>query len=228
MNKLEVEIDKLPKATQNGITDDAERGQPLRFKQMQAVVDFLRKQFDDRLDQMTKVDPDFNGVADYMAHVYEDPDKALPILKQIFSRRPMAPDGITKERVYQYLSEARDAGLTPVSNPITAARLRLSQMDRWITAKEIASRLRGEGVVKPITGGRPDPGYQRLPDPLFGGEQAPDAVASVFHNALDPGLTSHPKFGPAVRGLKTVENVLNQATLGISGFHATGSALNSA
>ena len=140
----------------------------------------------------------------------------------------MAPTGITKARVYQYLSEARDAGLNPVSNPITAARLRLSQMDRWITAKQIASELRGNGIVTPIQGGRVDPGMARLPDPLFGGEQAPEEVASVFHNALDPGLTSHPKFGPVVRGVKYLANALNQFTLGLSGFHGTGSALNSA
>ena len=95
MSNLERQIDKLPKATQNGITDDAERGLPLRAKELQPVADFLRQQFDQRLDEMTRLDPDFHGVADYMAHVYEDPAKALPILQQILRvaqwPRPASP-----------------------------------------------------------------------------------------------------------------------------------------
>jgi hypothetical protein len=230
MQGAERQIDKLPKDEQLAITDNAEHRIPQNSPDLQKVSDYLRSQFDDRLEQIQAIDPEFHGLENYMAHVYEgDPATNAKILRELYARRPMAGSGgFTKARVFETQADALAAGLKPVSNPITAARLRLGQMDRWITAHNVFNELEAQGITHDLPRGqRPMEGYKRLPDPLFGEKQAPEPVANVFENALTPGLTSHAYFGPLTRGYLMANNLLNQANLGISAFHAGTSAINS-
>lgn len=231
MNKSESAIDRLSVDQQRAITDAAETGQTQATPELQKTADALRAMYDDRLAQIKARDPKFEGIADYMAHAWKQPEKAGQLIADYIARKPLAgSQAFKKQRVFMTQAEGVQAGLEPLSdNPVTTARLKLNQMDKWITAFDARKDIEGMGLLKDEpTNGRVPVGYARVNDPLFRGKIVPEETASVLNNTLSPGIMSHPQFGPALRGLRNTANLMNQASLSVSGIHAVTSSLNSA
>lgn len=230
--KAEAMIDTLPKEDQHAITDAAERGEKQSDPRFQKVADYIRSVMDDRLQQIQDRDPEFKGLPDYMGHAWKQPDRANSVLQEFLTRKPLQGDkGFTKGRSIVYQSEGIKAGLEPVTdNPVTMAKLKAHQMDKWITAFDLKKNLTDRGLIQdaPTGNGKVPEGYSQVSDPMFRGKILPDPVASVINNTLSSGPLGHPLYGPALRGLTGVANTINQSNLGLSAFHATESAINSA
>lgn len=229
-NKAERWVGKIPEADQLAITHAAETGAKQPTPALQSLADLIRDQYDDRLDQIQKRDPNFQGIEDYMAHDWKDPRKAGPVIADALKKRPLAGKGeFRKQRVFMTQEEGIAAGLEPKStNPVEQMRNKLHSMDRWITAFDAKESMDQAGLLRPEpkTGRLPD-GYSKVNDPMFKGQMVPDAVASVLNNVLTPGISGHPQFGAAFRGTRIVANMMNEAQLSLSGMHVVTSSINS-
>lgn len=249
-DRVNAEFDKagkflstLPVDKQRAITDLAERGQKQTDPTIQPVVDAIRAVYDDRLAQLQKQGKLSQFVENYMGHLYEKPDAASQVLADL-NRRPLeGSKGFLKQRKIPFQSDAIAAGLTPVTdNPVEMMKLKVHQMDKAITAHDAFQQLDAGGMLKEVTArqGVPD-GYAKIDDKIAtiygkpskkgsiqtdGYVVAPEPVASVINNFLQPGISSDPNFGGLFRGFLGVGNVANQLQLSLSAFHATGMMMN--
>jgi hypothetical protein len=241
MGGAEKLFDRISPEGLDAINDAAERGlpapqvmdakgKPLGSARIQPIIDSIHDLYAKAEEEIRRVNPDFNGIENYMGHLYKDPAKAQEVLAQMFQRGRMAPNGFTKSRSFRFLSDAREAGLEELTkNPVTVAGLRLRQMWKYINAMDVKNEMTERGVMTPIENGRLKDGNSRLPDPIFTNLQAPDPVAKVVNSALAPGMwASNKELSAPYRAYMAGSNTLNQVQLGLSGFHAATSVLNSA
>ena len=139
----------------------------------------------------------------------------------------------------------RQGGLMPVTtNPVELALLKNHEMDRYIMGQKIVQEAKAKGQLQFFRNGEDKPdGYSLINDrvskvfapPMEGGAgpqlvghyYAPDEVATVLNNYISPGLSSTP-LGFMYDGWKWAGNNLNMASLAISAYHATGTAINAA
>lgn len=164
-----------------------------------------------------------------------------------------APAGLEKMTEEQIREEIKNQdGLQPLTlNPIEMAQLRLGQMDKAIYAQEWFQEMKAEGRAVYLSIGKPMPeGWGKIDDKIAnvreyrptekadGSEGAPeviergswivpDGAARIVNNYLSPGISGHETAGPAFRAISAVNNALNMAQLGLSGFHASTIALES-
>jgi hypothetical protein len=235
-------IDKLPVAKQREITDLAERGSSQADPALQPVADSIRAVYDDRLRQIQKVDPTFTGLHDYMGHAYKDPAKAAKVLNELATKRPFeGSKGFKRGRHYVYQSDAIAAGLEPVTdNPVAMMRLKVAQMDKYITAREEFDSLRSQGIMRKVAARKvaemEKKGYAKIEDNIATIFAAPEPQGraqhrrlldgpraggpNVINNYLSPGLRSDKYVGKLFRGYLAAGNLMNQAQLGLSAFHA--------
>jgi hypothetical protein len=228
--KAENALDRLPQDQQRTFTDLAERGALQADPKLQSLADDIRDIYDGRLADIQQRDPEFKGLSDYMGHAFKDVNKAKMFLDQFAAKKPLAGNkSFTKGRAYTFQSDAIAAGLEPVTdNPVTMMKLKVLQMDKWITAHDLGEEMETRGHLKQMPKDqRPPDGWAIINDPMFRGKMAPEGLASVFNNALSTGLRGHKDFGPAIRGVFQVGNLMNQVNLGLSGRHALTSTLNS-
>lgn len=164
-------------------------------------------------------------------------------------RRPIhGPKGFLKHRTIPTTADGIAAGLVPVTtNPIDLTLLKIREMRRYIMAERIIAELKERKLLVFVNGHRPDglsriedrfatvygpkdidvptklggattSGSPTVPSPgrqVMGEWMAPEPVARVLNNFLSPGLRGNAVY-TAVAG---VNNVLNQAQLGLSLFH---------
>lgn len=198
----------------------------------------FRDRWNGRLKQILDTD-DSAGIEQYLKHLWEDRNGSLSnIVNRIkYGKRDLqGPATFRKGRFYQYWSDGLDSGLTPVTNnPIKLQLLGLREIDRFIMAHDIKDQLKDIGLVKFFQRGDDKGDWVRLDDRIFkpklmkdgmvgdfGEYFAPKDVAKVFNDSLAPGFQGNPAFD-IVRGYG---NLLNQAQLSMSAFHATFSTLN--
>lgn len=231
LHDAEVAMDKLPKATQQNITDRHEQGLPQHDPAVQGIMDNLAAGYAEAHDQLRAVKPDVGEWANYLAREWKDPQKAAAVFDQALARRPFAGrSGMLKGRVFEFAADARAAGLEAFTdNPVTMYQRYRAAVDRYTTAKDFQTEFMKRGAIQeaPKNGRLPE-GYVRLTDPIFHNQIAPEALATPLNNLLDAGLAGHPKFGGVYRGVRSAANLANMATMSMSAFHATTSALNSA
>lgn len=168
---------------------------------------------------------------------------------QTGGKRPMeGGKSFLKQRTIPTTAEGIALGLKPVStNPVDLTLLKLREMQRYVMAHQSLQEMNDQGLVKYVGAGAPRPdGYVRIDDNIatvFGPKEgavtlpeganvtpgevgvlgrrimgeywAPSEVAKVVNNYLSPGLRGNAIYD-AYRGLG---NALNQAQLGLSGFH---------
>ena len=241
-------INQLPVDQQRAITDAAETGRSNSLpSSVQKIAGAIQEMYRDRLQQIKDINPNFEGIENYMGHAFKDPKTAADTLREFFSgKRPLQGNkGFLKERNYPTQADAIAAGLEPLTdNPVTMMRLKLGQMDKYITAQNAFEDLKGQGLLKQISARSPVPdGYTKINDNIAtiyappnskGGISikgyliAPDPVAGVINNHLSPGIRNNEYIGPAFRGYLTAGNVMNQSNLGLSAFHAVAASGHSA
>lgn len=218
--------------------DRMENGNPQPDAKQQNASDALRTMLDNKRDEIKALGKghfaSFN--ADYFPHIWERPGT----FGAIFGKRPFeGSKAFLKARKYQTMSDGLKAGLKPASdNPVDLALLKMHEMDRYIMAHQTFNEFKGMGLIKFKREVGPMPiGYKAIDDrivkryiqPPFKGATtkvgeyvAPEHVANVFNNYLSPGLRNKAWF----RGYLTVGNMMNQAQLGLSGFHIMNTGID--
>src|SRR6185312_9937956 len=143
--------------------------------------------------------------------------------------RPRPLEGTSeflKQREYDTFKEGLKAGLQPVTwNPVKMALVRLEQIDKFVSAHEMAESFKKEGLVKFVRiGGEVTEGYVELKDKIFSANKkdaksgalmtfgkwyAPDDLAKAFNNHLSPGWSG----AKAYDVIRNYGKAVNQANL---------------
>jgi len=144
--------------------------------------------------------------------------------------------GFFKRRAFQFESEARAAGFTPIEqNPIR-------QFMHYVeSAKDFEQQMltfrnaENEGLITRVApGGRPPPGTKPIQNRMVklfdehSGETrsyqyyASEPVARIFENALDYGISARPTY----KALYGPATVINTFRVSLSAFHFTLTAIN--
>lgn len=161
----------------------------------------------------------------YFPHIWKDPDAVKAYL-----HKKAALSGSKRfmhERSVLSIQEGLENGLLPrYPNPVDATLAKIHEMSKFVGAHEAAKELFHAKVLRIFREGKEPPEWVPLNDAVFRlvakkGEKAaryyaPPQVAGVFNNLLSPGLNQYATF----RGYRQSANLLNQAQLGLSAFHA--------
>lgn len=195
------------------------------------------------------------AIANYFPHIWKDPNRASQFLgaykrplegnKAFLHKRKiptieqgMFPQGTPANLDTMSMNEIkaevqRQGGLEPVSyNPAELVQMKLQEQDKYIFAQKWFGDLKDQGITKMVRKGRKPPsGYVKINDSIAkvgsrGEWYAPEGAARIINNYLSPGLAGHETMGPAFRAIRSAGNMLVQAKLGLSGFHATGESIN--
>jgi len=239
-DETEKALNRLPVDEQRAITDAAERGQQQANPALQPVADAIRQMFDDRLQQMQKINPNFHGIENYMGHLYKDPNRAAPILETLMRRNLEGSKSFLRKRTIPYQSDAIAQGLEPVTdNPVSMMKLKLAQMDKYITTQNVMNDLKGMGLMQKVPARavyeKEQNGYARIDDKVgtifappnrrggisvAGYWMAPEPVARVINNHLSPGLRDSESVGGLYKTYLAVGHAMNSAQL-LSGYYGT-------
>lgn len=209
----------------------------------QAIANTLHGLWQDRWDALKTVRPDkFDGagIPDYLSHVFIGPrQNAAAAIRNTFAKRPMEGPAVpTKHRFHEFLSDAVQAGATPITNnPISMQLHAMFQVDRYLMAHQFKADLEGVNLIDYFKLGKPAPaGWSRVNDKIFqpkamqnggltsyGEWWAPEKVAKVINNYLSPGLRGNKLYDIT----RQYGNFINQLQLNFSAFHLTFETINS-
>jgi hypothetical protein len=185
----------------------------------------LRRWLDYAYDRMDSLGIAPEYVENYLPHMYGDPAG----YRQFYaSKRPVSGSKFfTRGRVFGSYAEAREAGLTPITdNPLHMTLTALHQMFRYIAAHETLREFREAGIVQPEPPlGSTD--WTRV-NQRFGlrGEGeffASRPVANLLDAMVDPGLSHNPLY----RTIRSAANGLIGLQLAGPGFHLSFVTLDS-
>lgn len=235
-------FDKQDPALNIEFIDKMERGLSQPTSELTALATQLRKAFDERVDEVRNLGTDKlkEVIENYFPHIWKDPAQALPWYLRIFGKRSLRGGGnFLKHRSIDLTTYGIAAGLEPVStNPIDLSLIKLHEMDKYVMGQKIISEMKEKGLLQFSRSDIPPDGFAKIDDRmanvveyrpttkpdgtpgpperiLRGHYYAPEEVARVLNNYLSPGLQRFQWY----RALRWWGNSLNQAQLGLSGFH---------
>jgi len=208
--------------------------------ELQKLSRDLRKALDANWEVVVRLGGQDHVIENYFPRYW---DVKPGIIARIKARRGITgPKGFQKTRRHQYFTDGLNAGLTPLSwNPIDHFLWKMQETNKFIAGQTIWNELRASGHVRFVKSGSDIPhGYVELNDPIArvtqflprekafiqrGAFYAPDPVATVFNNYLEPGFYGTDSL--SYRFLRYGNNAMNMAQLGLSAFHFMFTALDS-
>jgi hypothetical protein len=262
-------VDRLTEDQQLAITDRVERGLPQPSPELQAAMTALKVEQDKWLRQIQSIGrlQEIENSDDYMGRIYSNyrewkagqqpPDPVTGERRAVGAQMGKSPirgrAGFLKERTFDTLADAMQAGLIPVTtNPIKMQMLKLREMQRFYYGTRMADDIKASGIARWVPASQEfrakAEGLVKLDDPFFqpklkpdrfgvgangapmnmridpGAWYAPAPAANVFNNYVSRGPAGHSVIYDALR---RSGNMLNSAQLSLSGFHATFVTLDS-
>lgn len=229
-------FEKMPDTERLKFTDNMENGRPQQTPQMTLAAEKIRGLYDNAVKAVQDLGKGQleNPIVNYMAHIWENPENAKGVLAGLMSKRPIeGSKAFLKQRLIPTTMEGIEAGLKPVTtNPVELTMMKLHEMNKYIMAQRILADGKSKGLLSFVkaTDRAPD-GYVKINDPIAqvngpltdegartirGHYFAPEPVARVLNNYLSPGLRGEPLF----KAYMMIGNAVNQATLGLSAYHA--------
>ena len=185
----------------------------------------------------------------YFPHLFSNPDQAKEVMMGYYAgKRPLqGPATFLRQRKYPTIEEALSVKGTDgnpllklvTTDPVETYMLKWREMKRFTAAQRIIKEMNASHLGEMVPYGKRGPsGWVEIKDPAFwhsvrdeNGEKvikgkywAPEPAARVLNNYLSPGLRKYAGY----RGLMAINNTLNQAQLGWSGYHLGFTAVNSA
>lgn len=227
---------KMPETDRLAFTDNMENGRPQTTPQLTLASQKIRGLYDNAVQAVQDLGTGKleNPLPNYMAHLWENPENAGNVLTRLMSKRPMeGSKAFLKQRLIPTTMEGIEAGLRPVTtNPVELTLMKLHEMNKYVMAQRILADGKEKGLLKFVraTDRAPD-GHVKINDPIAtvsgplteegartirGSYYAPEPVARVLNNYLSPGLRGEPIF----KAYMAIGNAVNQATLGLSAYHA--------
>lgn len=194
----------------------------------------LREAFVDRREKLVARGILNHTVENYFGRFWETPREGS-VTGRILGKRPLAgPESFRKERFHETYRDGIEAGKIPVIvNPVEMALAKLFEEDRSIAGHDMFNEGKQEGYIRFFREGEHPEDWTKIDDKIArvrqysetekglvirGDYYAPDAAATVLNNYLSPGI--HPSLRPLNDIWRSFANSLNQAQLGVSGFHA--------
>lgn len=244
-------FDRLSQQQQLDAIDNMERGINTHASpEVQKAIDLFSQLRDEQTERLKTLAPglvkDFKE--NYVPRVVKNPGKANPTDIYTGNTSVYGSKGFTKGRTYQYAKDTVAAGHELASyNPFTLLKLRGAEMEKAITGTRAWNAMKLDGNLKFYSnpaaapeGWRPinnkaaevwesrattkadgTPGARE--NIKHGDWYAPDPVATVFENAHSTGFSQQPVY----KLLRRTTNSMNAMQLGLSGFHATTTGINS-
>ena len=221
-----------------------ETGQQEPNAQMQAYSDTMKEILATKREEIRALGTGKleHFIDDYFPHIWADPEAAAKVFGAATAKNPLeGGKSFLKQRTIPTIQEGMARGLKPITdNPVDMVLLKAREMDKYILAQRFMAEMKEREFVKFVQAGSKAPdGYMRLDDKIArvygnpshpgamqieGEYWAPGEIAGVVNNYLSPGWGGKPLF----KAYMSLANSLNQAQLGISGFHLTTTAVNSA
>ncbi len=227
-------MDRLPVKQRWKFADDIEAGRPQSDPALEPIAKLVRQMLDERRVAVQATGKMQSFIEDYFPHIWAEPEQAGGIIARIFGKRPLeGSKSFLKKRTIPTIKEGMDAGLVPItSNPVDMVLMKIHEMDRFLMGHDVIQELKDKKLIKFVRATEKTPdGYTAINDkfatvhgPLTdegaitirGRYVAPDEVATVLNNHLSPGLQGNPVYST----IRQAGNVMNQAQLGMSAFHA--------
>ena len=171
-------------------------------------------------------------IEDYVAHQVKNPQQVIQNLK---SGGRFPSSGFTKKRSMPTRADLIAAGGELITdNPLVGTLASLSNSQAWRAQKEFFTLGRATGDVLMLSPSKMPPGFTQLNrgfETRGAGKlvpAAPDGWAKIYNNMYSPG---HYGWGDNASQLydhvQEANNLLTQATLGLSGFHLFTEAFES-
>ncbi len=240
--KLRNEMGKMNPEDLRTFKDTWEAGAKQATPELEAAQKTLEGVRNQWIDDFEKMLPDekINWIQNYYPHIWTDPSRAQQFFTEYFARRPIqGSKDFLKKRFHEALVDGRTAGLIEkLPNPVDDILFKNNEVRRYIFGKTVFNGMKEEGLVKFIRPGQARPeGLFPLNDRVAkvygvpktekgimirGEYYAPEGVARVFNNYLSPGLRGKTAFDMVEKSA----NFMNQAQLGLSGFHATFTSID--
>lgn len=237
-------FDELGPAGSLDFIDKMESGAAQATPEADVIASHLRDAFDDRLAQVRALGTGKlqQAIQDYFPHIWKDPKAATDWYGKIFGKRPLeGPKSFLKKRTIPTTADGIAAGLQPVStNPVDLTLLKLHEIDRYLMGQRIMAEYKDNGLAKFVrVTQKPPADMVKIDDRvaqvtggisaqgalvLRGHYYAPADAARIINNFLSPGLKGQPWFD----AMRWSGNLMNQAQLGLSAFHMTFTAIDSA
>lgn len=236
-------MDRLPEDERLQFMYRHERGMRHGNETLDAASRTIGEMFSDRVEQVRALGEGYleTVIEHYFPHMWEDPVKAADLFAQQYAKSPLLGSrSFLHERVHTYISDGLAAGLKLAdANPINAVLLKVREMDRFILGKQLVERLKGEGLLEHFKPGQIKRGWVAIEDPVArvrqwseeergfvdrGQYAAPEGAARVINNSLGKSWLRDKGWFKAIRG---AGNALNMLQLGLSGFHAGFTTIDS-
>lgn len=238
-------VGNLPVTEQRAIVSAVEKPGAAAVKpELQPVVDDLkktathyRKQIEYVMARNGKALPAF--IDDYYVHMWKDKPGVVSE-KMGFAKQGSGRN--LKARSIPTLEDGIKAGLTPrFENPVDAMTAYSANMSKFLATHDIMADMKDEGLIKYFPGS-PPAGWVKLDgamarkvgattDRITGKPRAvemqayaPEGAARIYNNNISKGLDQG-DIGPVFRGARAIQNATSQMVLGLSGYHATSTAI---
>lgn len=171
------------------------------------------------------------------------------------AKTPLRGSGaFLKQRTFDTQREGINAGLVPVTyNPVDLQLIKMREIQKFYHGTKLADQMKAAGIARWVPAGAEgearDQGLVKLDDSVFqprirpgssgtghnqgpsfgvleaGNWYAPESAARLFNHYMSRGLSGQSIIYDTFRG---ANNALNSLQLGLSGFHATFVALDTA
>lgn len=184
----------------------------------------LRAEIDKRQNQLVNLGILGRFDEHYFPLIWKNPKAAIESVEAGNVLRPSrggsiggAP-GSLRKRTLSGIDEGLARGLELAStNPLHLASHMITEMDRFLAARNMVSEFERVGAVKRIREGMEVPKlWEPVGDRLFGTNYyAPPSVKRIFDNITKPGLAG----GPGFDKVRAFQNAMNRSQLSWPGFH---------
>ncbi len=180
----------------------------------------LRKELDARYLEMDKLGIAPTYIENYLPRIYQDPIA----VGKIFGKRPMeGSKTFTRQRVFEYLMDAEDAGMKlATDNPVETTLIRLHDMDKFINYHNMIQELDLRGMGQWVKlGERAPAGLARTSDIIRNKTNpgavfwAPEPIAVMLNRHLSPGISAEPIY----EVLRQSTAMITSLKLMLSAFH---------
>lgn len=223
-------VNKLPDADRLAFIDSIETGAKQPSAELQGVADGIRAALKDRETKIKSLGPGYldSAIENYFPHIWERPQAGArgPLEAAMAAGQSKAPykgsGSFLKQRTFATVREGMEAGFRPVTtDPIDLTLIKLREMDKFYYGEQALRTLDQDGLIRRVKLGERAPiGWEKVNDPSVSklpyATYAPPEVARVFNNYVSRGLVGEPLYDV----MRYAGNALNQLQLGLSGFHA--------
>ena len=240
-------VGNLPVEQQRNIVSAVERPGSVKLPpELQAVVDDLKKtaqhyrsQIGYVLARNGKALPSF--IDDYYVHMWKEKPSVVTDRMSGFVKQGSGRN--LKARSIPTLEDGIKAGLTPrFENPVDAMTAYSANMSRFLATHDIMADMKDAGLLKYYPPGAAPAGWVKLngqmaervgattdritgkPRAITMQAYAPEGTARIYNNNISKGLDQG-GIGPVFRGARAIQNATSSMVLGLSGYHATATAV---